>query len=112
MYQKEITKDTLLVTWEGWLYLRTKMHEERSTSDKPISDKYVAKARRSFDRSARDGWGAVDDGSFGGCIGNPVNAWEERRWTSWSIADMKKILDGAKLPYKDGKPVKAIEIYL
>lgn len=103
--------NTMLVTWDSWVYLQNKMHEERSVTGKPLSEKSIARLRRGFEVSSRNGWRQICDYDFGGCNGSPVNAWEERRWTSWSVEDMARILDDAGLPHKESDPIEVIDVY-
>lgn len=49
-------------------------------------------------------------GDLGGCNGVPENAWEEHRWTTWSIEDMKNILNEAGLSWKNGEEVEYISV--
>ena len=90
---------TILVPLESYIYLNNKRRSERSNSDKPLNEERLAV---NFNRFARDGYKQIMDGDFGGCIGT--------RWTSWSCEDMKRILDKAGLPYKDGDDVEYIQL--
>ncbi len=51
-----------------------------------------------------------DRGDLGGCKGDPENAWEEHRWTTWSVEDMKNILNEAGLLWKDGEEKEYISV--
>lgn len=78
-----------------------------------MTEKSVERLKRNFDSfSYGSGYKELHDGDLGGCIGNWENGYEERRWTSWSCKEMKRILDAAGLPYKDGKETEIISIPL
>lgn len=98
--------NTILVTWESYLYLQEKEYLERW--GKRRNEKQIQRLRNNFDSFAYNGYKQLMDGDLGGCNGHWENAWEERRWTSWSCEDMKRILNEAGLPYKDGKPTEYI----
>lgn len=99
---------TILVPFESWYYLKNKMRNERLGSDVPTDKKWL---ERKFNHTALyDGWGRLMDGDLGGAIGKPENSYEEGRWTSWSVEDMKRMLDEAGLPYKDTKDTEVIGI--
>lgn len=99
---------TILVPFESWMFLQKKGHEERG--GKPYSDRAIERLTRSFQDNSYQGYKQLMNGDLGGCKGNPENAWEERRWTSWSVDDMKKILDEAGLPWKDGEEAEYIAV--
>lgn len=105
----KMKRNTMWVPYESFSYLRNKMHEERSETGKPLNQERL---RKTFDNSpmTRDGYHQLMDGSFGGCKGNPKHAWEEGRWTDWSIEDMKAMLDEAGLTYKDGEQIECISL--
>ena len=102
--------NTLLLPWESYLYLQRKERKERCGDC--LKDEWIKRLKRGFDDLAKDGHKQIMDGDLGGCIGNPENAWEEGRWTSWTCEDMKRILDEAGLPYKDGDETEYIAISL
>lgn len=110
MYQKSKKKNTIMVTLEAYLYLENKCYEERS--GKNISEKGIKRLKRHFEDLSYQGYKKMFDGDLGGCKGDPLNAWEERRWTSWSASDMARILDEAGLDYKMGEQEEVIDIYL
>ena len=99
-------KKSIWTTWEGFMHLWTKSHEQRSETKKPISEWAINKTKSTRDGLAKDGMYQITSGHFGGCIGNPINAYEEGRWTSWNTEDMKVMLDEVGLPYKDGEEVE------
>ena len=40
-----------------------------------------------FEQFGHGGYKQLKSGDLGGCNGVPENAWEEHRWTTWSIED-------------------------
>ena len=70
----------------------------------------IKRLKQSFENFSHNGLYRIYDGDLGGCNGKPENSWEEKRWTSWSCEDMKRILDSAGLPYKDGGEREVINI--
>lgn len=99
---------TLLVPLESFLYLQEKSYSERI--GKSCSDKAKQRLIRNFEQFSNDGMKQLKNGDLGGCKGNPENAWEEGRWTSWGVDDMAKILDEAGLPWKKGKDTEYIAV--
>ena len=110
-YLKSRIEQTMFVNWEGYKFLENKQHEERCESGKPISETRWEKTHKRFDRNSKDGWRQIGDGHFGGCKGNPVNGWQEHRWTSWSCKDMQKMLDDQGIEYRIGDPHEVIDVY-
>lgn len=105
----EVKAHTILVSWESWLYLEEKSYVERS--GKKHTEYSLERMKREFKRFAYyDGMKQLKDGDFGGAIGKPENSWEERRWTSWTCEDMKRILDDAGLPWKQGEDTTYIAV--
>lgn len=101
---------TILVPVESWWYLYNKSHEQRSETGRPLSEKTKENLiRRAFNYGEWE-YHKLCNGDLGGCIGDPLHAWEEGRWTSWSIDEMKQMLDEVDLPYKDGKEIERIEV--
>ena len=98
---------SILVPLESYIYLNNKRHEERSTSGKPLNEERLVV---NFNRNAYGGYKRLMDGDYGGCVGKPENGYKEGRWTSWSCDDMKRILDKAGLPYKNGEDVEYIQL--
>ena len=101
---------TILLPWESYLFLQQKMRSERCGDRK--TEKQVERLKINFDRLARNGYKQLMDGDLGGCHGPIENAFEQGRWTSWSCEDMKRILDEAGLPYKDGEETEYISVSL
>lgn len=99
---------TVLVPLESFLFLQDKQCFERS--GKHSSEKNIERHKRNFEEFSYDGYKQIMNGDLGGCKGSPENAWEERRWTSWSVEDVKRILDEASLPWKDGEEVEYIAL--
>lgn len=107
----KITKEkTLLVPVESWWYLNNKCHEERI--GKPLTEEQKERQINHAFRSGELKYKEICNGDFGGCIGNPENAFEEGRWKNWSIDDMKQMLDEAGLSYKDGEEKDFIHVCL
>lgn len=92
---------TILVPLESFLYLQDKQRFERS--GKHCSEQNIERLKYNFETFSYNGYKQIMNGDLGGCKGEPENAWEERRWTSWSVEDIKKILDEASLPWKEGE---------
>ena len=102
-----IRKDKAIkVTWDGYLYLSEEQHRQRCESGKPFSKRAIESLKRSFELNG----GIMYDGSRGGCIGSPINAWEERRWTSWSVEDMKRMLNEKGFKWEDAGERESIDI--
>lgn len=99
---------TLLVPLESYLYLQEKSYSERI--GKSRSDKAKERLIRNFEQFSVDGMKQLMNGDLGGCKGKPENAWEEGRWTSWSVDEMAKILDEAGLPWKKGEDAEYIAV--
>ena len=100
--------NTILVSKEAYMYLQRKGKIERAGKD--FSQEHLERLEKNFDNFAHDGYKKLIDGSLGGCIGNPENAYEQGRWTSWSCKDMAKMLDEAGLDYKMGEPTEIIDL--
>lgn len=98
-------RKAIKVTWEGYLYLSEEQHRQRCESGKPLSERTIERLKSSFER-----YGILCDGDRGGCIGSPVNAWEEGRWTDWSVEDMKRMLDEKGFEWEDVGERESIEI--
>lgn len=103
------TVNTILLPWESWLYLENKSFQERC--GKCHTKLHVEKMKRNFDFFAiYDGMKQIGDYDFGGATGNYEKSWEEHRWTRWSCEDMKRYLDEAGLPWKEGEQVERISV--
>lgn len=102
--------NSILVPWKSFLFLQQKCRHERCGDCH--SERQIERLRRSFDDLAFKGYKRLLDGDLGGCKGDWKNGYEEGRWTSWSCNDMKKILDEAGLPYKDGEETEYIAVSL
>lgn len=99
------------VTWEGWMCLQNEMHKQRSETGKPLSEKAIERMKNAFDDYKNpDGTKNVAEGQFGGCVGSPINAWEEGRWTSWSVEDMKRILEENGFEWEDAEDQEYISL--
>lgn len=106
-YNKIRKVKTLELPYESLLYLREEMRRQRT--GRPLSDKAKDRIKRHMPKS---GFCIVDDGDFGGCDGDPQNAWEERRWTSWSVDTMIEMLDRANLPHGKIGESEVIDVYI
>lgn len=104
---------SIKVNWESWFYLHQEEHKQRSETGKPISEKTVEKLKRNFYNFAdKNGMKTILSGDFGGCIGNPINGWEERRWTSWTLDEMKKMLDEKGLKWEESEDKEILPVYI
>ena len=99
---------TILVPYESWIYLQEKSYNERI--GKSFTEKIIERRKHSFEQHSRDGKKQLMNGDLGGCRGPVENAWEERRWTSWSVKDMAYMLDEAGLPWEAGGEVECIAL--
>ena len=99
---------TLLIPLDSFLYLQNECSVQRL--GKELTEKGIARLTQNFKSVNRDGFAHMHDGDLGGCNGKPENSYEERRWTRWSIADMKRMLDAQGLSYKDGDQEEVIHI--
>ncbi len=99
---------TILLPWESYLYLQQKGRNERCGDWK--TEKQIAKLKANFEEFSYNGYKRLLDGDLGGCVGDWKNGYEEGRWTSWSCEDMKRILDEAGLPYKDGEDTECVDV--
>lgn len=99
---------TIALPFESWFYLQTECHNQRSESGKPLNEE---RFRRMFDAHSHNGVKLLKSGALGGCVGDPKNAWEEGRWTDWTLKDMKIMLDAAGLPWSEGEEVEYINVY-
>ena len=91
------------LSFEAYMFLQEECHRQRSETGKPLSARAIEGLINTFDNfKNKDGLKLYSDGDLGGCNGDPLHAWEERRWTSWSVEDVKKMLDKKGLYYKEG----------
>ena len=82
--------NTIDLSLKAALYLRQVMHDERCKSGRsPLSENTVKRISNSFMGKK---FKRYHDGDFGGCNGSPINAWEEGRWTNWSVHTMEEML--------------------
>lgn len=106
--QVETKKKAMLIPLDSYLYLQTEGYRQRCGKEHPN----VARLERNFKQHSTNGYYTLMDGDLGGCIGNPENAYEEGRWTSWSCATMKEMLKDKGLTYKDTDDIECIEVYI
>lgn len=101
--------NSILVPWESWWHLESVSYFQRCGKDH--TEKQKERAERNFECFAiHDGMKQICDYDFGGATGEPERSYEEGRWTSWNCEDMKKILDEAGFPWKQGDPSERISI--
>lgn len=101
--------NTIDVPYESMIYLQEVQHKQRCAGEyKPLSEKTKDRIKRHLPKS---GVYFIHDGDLGGCIGNPANAWKEGRWTSWTVKEIKKMLDEADLPYGKQGTTEVIDVY-
>lgn len=94
------------VSLEAYLYLQNRCHFERI--GKNLTEKYLEKLKHNFEYMSYKGTYTLHDGSLGGCKGKPENSWEEHRWTSWSAADMARMLTEQGLAWEPAEDVEYI----
>ena len=110
MVMNEVQKvKTLEVPYESLLYLREECHIQRIETVLPLSEKTKDKMKRNM---PSNGLCIVYDGDFGGCNGDPKNAWKERRWTTWDVDTMIAMLDKVNLPYGKVSEAEQIAVYI
>lgn len=104
------TEKTIAVPFESWFFLKEEQHKQRSEIGAPLNRKrweavFGSDAIQSGPMAC---FKLLRDGDFGGCKGSPRSAFEEHRWTSWSIDEMKEMLDKAGLPWKEGNEIESL----
>lgn len=111
MWQKVVKRKAIRTNLDGYLFLQMKGNEERRT--KPYDrDAFKAHLVKNFNRLYPKGVCTLLDDDIGGCNGNPVNAWEERRWTSWSSAKMGEMLTAEGIWWETAPEQETIDIGL
>ena len=103
-------KKSIRVPLESWVYLQDQCKLQRCGDH--ISDKTKEHLKREMEKPYNQGGHQLTDGDLGGAIGNPLNSYEEGRWTSWSINEMKEMLKDQNLPYTDAEDVEEINIFI
>lgn len=98
---KERTSQTLLIGKEAWAFLKNECRKQRGLN--PISDSI--KDKMWSRRRKVNGKAQIMDDSFGGGDGTYTG-----KWTSWSLEDMKGMLDKEGYEYEIGEPVKYINL--
>lgn len=100
-------KRAMRVELEGWLYLQEQCSIQRS--GRIQSDWYKEKLTKHYEQhDQKYGGHLLMDYDLGGAIGKPKNSYEEGRWTSWSLDQMKKMLDEKGYKYIDVEDVDVI----
>lgn len=102
-------KRAIKMPLESRLYLEDQLHLQRGGHH--TSEKTIAYITRLAERPYNKNGFVIMDGDLGGAIGNPLNSYEEGRWTSWTIEDMKRMLDEQGLPYFDEEPIDVIDVW-
>lgn len=99
--------NSIQVPWESWWHLENLSYFQRC--GKYHTEEQKERMKRNFEQFAfYDGMKQICDYDQGGAIGDPERSYEEGRWVSWSCEDMKKILNEADLPWKEGEPEERI----
>lgn len=99
-------RNAIRVPLESWIYLQDICKSQRCGDH--LSEKTIERLTNEYNNHYKENWHLLLDGDLGGAIGNPINSYEEHRWTSWKVEEMKKMLDKANLPYKDNEPMETI----
>lgn len=99
--------NAIIVPLESYLYLQNMCSEQRVGHS--LSERSIKSITENYERfDSENGGHILYDGDLGGAIGDPINSYEEGRWTSWKTTDMKEMLDTQDLPYKDIEPQEKI----
>ena len=102
-------KRAIRIPLESRLYLEDQLHLQRGGhhSSERIIDHIIKESQKPYNQNGF----VIMDGDLGGAIGDPLNSYEEGRWTSWTIEDMKRMLDEQGLPYFDEEPIDVIDVW-
>ena len=93
------------VPFESFLFLQEECFRQRNERGMThFSENHIARLRKGYESCKPVKY--LMSGSLGGCNGSPIHAWEEGRWTSWTVDDMKRMLDENGLPWKDGPEIE------
>ena len=96
--------DEIFIGKEAFLYLKRLGRQQRGA--KPLSEEVENTA---WDRAVKFNRGyPVHDGTFGGGIGSH----DFHTWNSWSVRQVKRILETANLPYIEGEAHEVFDIYI
>lgn len=108
------TEKTIAVPFESWFFLQKEEHRQRSERGGQLTEKrWKDMFYSTADKNAASGSVKyIKSGDLGGCNGSPVHAWEEHRWTYWTLDDMKAMLDEAGLPYSEGEDIECCDVWL
>lgn len=102
-------KKTIRLPLESLIYLSNEGCRQRCGYEH--SQKYIERLTREYEnRYKEQGGKEIWDGCYGGAIGEPTNSYEDGRWTSWTIEQVKKMLDKQGLPYVDGGEIEIIDV--
>lgn len=99
---------TIRVPLESWIYLKEQCRNQRCGDH--LSERMIEHLKKEMQKEYNRNGHLLMDKDLGGAIGDPTNSYEEGRWTSWSVEQMKKMLDEKGLPYEDGEEVEYINV--
>lgn len=105
------TEKTIAVSFESWFFLKEEQYRQRSEIGGRSLNRKIWEAwfnRDAIHSGPMMGLKLLRDGDFGGCKGSPINAFEEHRWTSWTLDEMKEMLDKAGLSWKEGQEIESL----
>ena len=100
--------NSIFLPLDSYLYLHELCTAQRS--GRTMSDNHRKWLETNFHRVCCKSNGMYNamDGYLGGAVGKPQNSYEDRRWTTWSVEDMKNILDAAGLSWAEGPTLEVI----
>lgn len=102
---KEKTRNTLIISKEAYFFLEDESRKQRGC--KPLGDEQKERIYRRYVRKTPDGRMIVNDDSLGGGDGT-----YNGKWWSWSVDDLKRMLDEKGFSYEDGETEKYIPVYI
>ena len=101
---KEKTSNTIWIDKSAYMYLENESRRQRGC--KPVRDvdrmwKRVAMTWKNSDKAR------VSDLTFGGGDGT-----YDGEWTSWSVKEVKRMLNENGFTYEDGEPMQYVTLYI
>lgn len=108
------TEKSIAVPFESWFFLKKEEYRQRSEHGRQLTEKrwkdvfYSVADKKGVSGAVK----YIKSGDFGGCNGSPVHAWEEHRWTYWTLDEIKAMLDKAGLPYSEGEDIEYFDVPL
>ena len=100
-------KKAIRVELEGYIYLQDQSSIQRS--GRVHSESWRERIKQHYEwHDQKHGGHLLMDGDLGGAVGKPERSYEEGRWTSWSVDQMKKMLDEKGYKYIDVEDVDVI----